>query len=144
MFKSKSFGIYRKLPRLGVLAVRRSVDLTPPLYSWGEIGDTATTTVEILFSEKIQASDFTAGVTIKVNTVAQVIASGTLQGDEKTVFYVIPACDINDVITWEYASTSGNIMDKNSNLLGDVTAKTVTNYIGSQLYFNSAECSAHI
>ena len=115
-----------------------------PTYGMGEIGDTDAATVEVRFSEAVQAVDFTAGVTIKVNTVAQLIGSGTLQGDSRTVHYAIPGCDINDALTWEYSASAGGIQDLKGNLLGDVAARVVTNYIGSQLYFDSAECSAHL
>ena len=109
-------------------------------YSGSEIGDTDTVTIEVLFSTTVSASDFTAGVTIKKNTVAQTILSGTLQPDNRTVFYVVDtAADINDALTWEYDSGTGNIVG-----LGDVTPQDVTNYIGSHLYFDTADDSGHL
>ena len=123
--------LFKYYPALESLNVR---------YSASEIGDTDTVTVEVLFSTTVSASDFTAGVTIKKNTVAQTILSGTLQGDNRTVFYVVDtAADINDALTWEYDAGTGNIVG-----LGNVTARDVTNYIGSHLYFDTADDSAHL
>ena len=117
-------------------------DTTAPTYTSGEIGDVDTVTLEILFSEQVQSVDFTDGVTIKVNTVSQAISSGTLQAGNLLVYYVIPACDINDTITWEYAG--GSITDLSGNALATVTAQTDTNYIGSQFYFNDFNSSGHV
>jgi len=109
-------------------------------FSSSEIGDTDLVTIEVIFNQNVSATDFTAGVTIKKNTVAQTIVSGTLQIDERIVFYVVDtAADINDVLTWEYDSGPGTIVG-----LGDVSAQTVTNYIGSHLYFDTADDSAHL
>lgn len=119
-------------------------DTTAPTFSAAEIGDVDTTTLEVVFSERVASTDFTAGVTIKLNTVSQVITSGTLQADERTVYYVIPACDINDVITWEYSAAGGSIADSAGNLLGNVAAQTATNYIGSQMYFQGFNSSGHL
>jgi hypothetical protein len=120
-----------------------SADTTAPGYASSEIGDVDTTTLEVVFNETVQATDFTDGVTIKVNTVSQTITSGTLQGDGITVYYVIPACDVNDAITWEYSAAGGNILDAAGNALGDVAAQTATNYIGSQFYFQDLNSSGH-
>jgi hypothetical protein len=116
---------------------------SPPTYAAGQIGDVDTVTLEILFSEPVQAADFTAGVTIKVDTVSQVITSGTLQGDNQTVYYVIPAVDVNDTITWEYAQAAGGIQDLAGAPLADVSAQAAINYIGSQFYFNDFNSSGH-
>ena len=125
----------KRLAMFGAVVVSGAVT-----YLASEIGDTNTVTIEVLFSQTVTASDFKAGVTIKNNTVTQTILSGTLQPDGETVFYVISvAGDINDALTWEYDSGLGNIVG-----LGDVTPQNVTNYIGSQYYFNTGECSAPI
>ena len=121
-----------------------SIDNTVPLYSSGEIGDVNTVTLEITFDEPVKSADFTAGVTIKVNTVSQVITSGTLQVNLRTVYYVIPAADINDVVTWEYSAAGGSISDLAGNLLANVAAQTAINYIGSQFYFNDFNASGHL
>ena len=113
-----------------------------PTYTSGEIGDVDTVTLEILFSEQVQSVDFADGVTIKVNTVSQAISSGTLQSGNLLVYYVIPACDIDDTITWEYAG--GSIADLSGNALATVTAQTDTNYIGGQFYFNDFNSSGHV
>src|SRR3989304_1929838 len=133
---SKQAKMFKYMPVFGVSRVG---------YSSGEIGDTGVTTVEVVFTRAVQAADFTAGVTIKKNTVAQTINSGTLQGDNVTVFYVLNvAADINDVLTWESSQAAGNIQDLAGRDLADVSAKTQTNYIGSHLYFDTADCSGHL
>ena len=109
-------------------------------YSSGEMGDVATTTVEVRFTQNVNATDYTAGVTIKVNSVSQTINSGTRQSDHRFVFYVInTAADVNDVITWEYDDDLGDYVDDESNPMGDIGASSVTNYIGSHLYFDTAD-----
>jgi hypothetical protein len=122
-------------------ALNRS-DAIAPGYVSGVIGDVDTVTVVVVFNETVAAADFTAGVTIKKNTVSQTVNSGTLQGDGRTVYYVIAAAaDINDEITWEYSG--GNILDAAGNALGNVAAQTAANYIGSQFWFDDLNSSGH-
>lgn len=116
----------------------------PPAYSFSETGDVASDIVEVTFTETVTSTNFANGVTIEVNTVPVAISSATLQGDGKTVHYEIPASDINDSITWEYDDTAGDIEDADGNDLASVGPLTVTNYIGSHLYFDEQEDSAHI
>lgn len=120
-------------------------ETVPPQFSLSKIGDVTTATVEVQFNEPVQAADFTAGVTIKVNAAGVAIGSATLQPGQLAVYYVIAApADINDVVTWEYSKAAGNITDIAGNDLEDVAAQTVTNYIGSHLYFNDFNCSGHL
>lgn len=104
-----------------------------PAYDSSEIGNVNTTTVAVRFSIPVSATNFATGVTIKKNTVSQTISSATLQADGVSVRYVItPAADANDVVTWEYASGSGNIVSQeDATALASVTAKTVTNHIAA-------------
>jgi hypothetical protein len=123
--------------RLQVVAV---VVVGPPGYSSGEIGDTGTTTVEVTFSENINATDYKAGVTIKANSVSQTISTATRQGDQTVVHYVLSAAlDVNDGITWEYDDDFGDYEDDDGNPMADVSAQAVSNYIGSHLYFDTAD-----
>lgn len=112
-------------------------------YSEGEIGDVLNTTVAIRFSENIYSptTDYKSGVTIKVNSVSRTINTATRQTDHHYVHYVIDiACDANDAITWEYDDDFGDMESEDSgNPLGDVTAETVDNWIGSHLYYNQAD-----
>lgn len=109
------------------------------LYS-AEIGDVGTTTVEARFSDNVNATDYTAGVTIKVNSVSQTISSGTRQGDHRYVHFVItPAVDVDDTVTWEYDDDLGDYTDDEANPMGDIAATQATNYIGSHLYFDTAD-----
>jgi hypothetical protein len=102
------------------------------LYASSEIGTVAATTVVVTFADNVVAAgdDYTTGVTIKVNTVAAVIASGIRQANHKVVRYVIPAVDADDVVTWEYSKTTGIITSVDTGALMDtITAKTVTNNV---------------
>ena len=110
-----------------------------------EIGDVDTTTVEAQFTDNVTATDYKAGVTIKVNSVSQTINSGTRQADQSLVHFVIAAAvDANDAITWEYDDDLGDYADDEANPMGDVSATAATNYVGSHLYYDTAACSAWI
>ena len=114
--------------------------VSPLGYNSGEMGDVGTTTVEVRFTQNVNATDYKAGVTIKVNSISQTINSGARQGDHRFVFYVIAsAADVDDVITWEYDDDFGDYEDDESNPMGDITASPVTNFIGSHLYFDTAD-----
>lgn len=105
-----------------------SVVLVPPLYSSGEIGTVDASTVVITFDQNITASNYATGVTIKVNTVTQVISSATRQANHAIVYYVIPEAEEGDTVTWQY--TGGNIAaEDDATALATVTAQNVTNNI---------------
>lgn len=109
-------------------------------FSSGEAGDTGTTTIEVTFTDNVTATDYKAGVTIKVNAVSQTINTATRQADHRVVHYVIAAAaDVNDTITWEYSAGGGDYQDDNGDPLGDVSAETLDNWIGSHLYFDTAD-----
>ena len=119
--------------------LRETIAAALYLYS-AEIGDVGTTTVEARFSDNVNATDYTAGVTIKVNSVSQTINSGTRQGDHSIVHFVIAvAADVDDIITWEYDDDLGDYVDDDTNPMGDIAATQATNYIGSHLYFDTAD-----
>jgi len=124
--------------RLGVVAVTVSgLD-----FSQGEIGDVGTTTVEVQFTLNVNATDYKAGVTIKLNAVGQTINTATRQADHKFVYYVIAAAaDVNDVLTWEYDDDLGDYEDDGGDPMGDIGATGLTNYIGAHLYFDTADDS---
>lgn len=116
-----------------------------PTYDSSNIGAVDESTVVVRFSEKVVSADFTAGVTIKKNTVQQNITSATRQANHAIVYYVLDTpADANDVVTWEYSATGGDIADEtDGTVLADVTAKTVTNTIGAiPPEFDSAEIGA--
>ena len=109
-------------------------------YAAGHVGDVGTTTVEVHFTANVNATDYAAGVTIKVNSVAQTINSATRQADHSQVFYVIlAAADVDDVITFEYDDLTGDYADDEANPMADISATATTNYIGSHLYFDTAD-----
>jgi hypothetical protein len=107
-----------------------------------EAGDVGTTTVEVRFTQNVNATDYKAGVTIKVNSISQTINTATRQGDHRYVYYVIAsAADADDSITWEYDSGAGDYQDDEGNPMGDISATPVTNYIASHFYFDTADDS---
>ncbi len=109
-------------------------------YSAGHIGDVGTTTVEVHFSGNVNASDYSAGVTIRNNAIPQVISSATRQADHSQVYYVIAAAvDVDDVITFEYDDATGDYADDLGAQMGDIAASATTNYVGSHLYWDTAD-----
>jgi len=105
---------------------------TTPTYSSSEIGTINAYTIPVTFSEDISASNYAAGVTIKVNGVSTTITSATRQSNHAIVRYVIPVLyhGSGDVVTWEYNSAVGNIVSEDdATALGNVPAQTVTNNI---------------
>jgi hypothetical protein len=106
------------------------VFLDTPAFGNAEIGTVAATTLVVTFSTEVASADFMDGVTIKINTVSQTIESATLQADQFTVYYVIPAVINGDTVTWEYAQASGSIVSAvDGSLLEDVSAQEVTNNV---------------
>lgn len=102
----------------------------PPLFVSAEVGTVNASTVAVTFDQDVSASDYSAGVTIKVDGTATSIASATRQGNHAIVYYVIPVLwhGSGDVVTWEYAQASGNIIaEDDSTPLSNVTAQSVTN-----------------
>lgn len=96
-----------------------------------EIGAVNASTLVVTFSANVDASNYATGVTIKVNGTATSITSAIRQSDNHAkVNYLIPVLwhGSGDVVTWEYASGSGNIVaESDSTPLGDVSAQNVTN-----------------
>jgi hypothetical protein len=106
------------------------VFLDTPAFVSAEIGTVADTTLVVTFSTEVASEDFTAGVTIKINTVAQVIESATRQSDHTVVHYVIPAVIFGDTVTWAYDDLTGGIASANDgSILDDVTTQTATNNV---------------
>ena len=105
-----------------------------------EVGDVDATTVEAQFSDNVNATDYKAGVTIKVNSVSQTINTATRQADHSLVHFVIAAAvDVDDTITWEYDDDLGDYADDEANPMGDISATAATNYVGAHLYFDTAD-----
>ena len=122
-------------------------DITPPGYSASEEGDVTHATVAVTFTEAVNSdlNDYVTGVTVKYNAVTQTISSGTRQVDQSKVHYVIAAApDNNDTITWEYSDAVGDIEDLANNQLGDVTAQTSTNNLGTHAIFDNEMDSGHL
>jgi len=110
-----------------------------------EVGDVAETIVEARFTEDVTATDYKAGVTIKLNAISQTINDATRQGDHSLVYFTIAAAvDVDDTVTWEYDDDLGDYEDAEGNPMADVAATSATNYVGSHARFDLADDSAWI
>lgn len=105
-----------------------AIDL--PRFNSAEIGAVNAFTLVVTFDRAVSASNYAAGVTIKVNGTATSITSAARQSNHAIVRYVIPVLwhGSGDAVTWEYASASGNIIAESGGAaLGNVSAQAVTN-----------------
>jgi hypothetical protein len=131
------------LDTVSAQSVANNVPIVTPHFSAAEIGVVNATTVAVTFDVNVNAagSDFKTGVTINVNAAPVVIATGTRQTNHAIVYYVIPAADANDVVTWAYNAGTGHIVSEaDGTVLASVTAQAVTNTIpGVPPTFSSAE-----
>jgi len=122
-------------------------DIIPTVsYSSGEIGDVGQYILEILFSGAVSATNFSLGVTVKINGVAVGIVSGTRQDPlTSLVYYELDTpVDINDEVTFEYSSGAGVIRDESGTEIDSISAQTIINYVGSHFYFDTEESSMWI
>ena len=70
-------------------------------------------------------------------------SSATREANHALVHFVIAAAaDIDDTVTWEYDDDFGDYQDGDGNPMGDIAAANATNYIGSHLYYDTADDSA--
>lgn len=103
-------------------------DTTPPTYTSSALKGN-TDIVTVTFSEDVNGANFSSGVTIKKNTVAQtILAASRTRGFFNKVDYQLSAVAApGDAVTWEYLAASGFITDWSGNALANVTAQAVTN-----------------
>jgi len=125
---------------LPLLARRAGSDTAPPAFVAAEAGDVANVVVAVRLSEALTSpgADYAAGTTIQVNAVTASIVSAALQGDQRTIHFTLAAgeaADADDLITWEYSATTGDLEDLAGNPLGDLD-ETVTNHIGEHWRFD--------
>jgi len=130
----------------GVLLGIISADIVPPSYSTGEEGDQSNAIVAITFSEAVQSSSFSTGVTIKVDGVTATITSAVQQADPVLVFYTLasPWAVSNSVITFTYSDIIGDYSDLANNQMGDITAAAVVNDVGRHERYDDAPNSFHL
>jgi hypothetical protein len=115
---------------LGAGQQTTSIAPVAPLFDSAEVGTVDASTVVDAFDQDISASNYSDGVTIKVNGSGVTISSATRQSNHAIVYYVIPVLwhGSGDAVTWEYAKVSGDIVaEDDSTPLGDVSAQSVTN-----------------
>ncbi len=115
---------------------------TAPHFSSAEVGDVNASTVAVTFDSAIVAdgSDYSSGVTIKVNGSTRNFESGIRQANHAVVYYALSSPVANgDTVTWEYSG--GSIISESDGLaLANVSAQNVTNNVApSGPQFASAE-----
>lgn len=95
-----------------------------------EIGAVNTSTVSVLFAENVSASNFSTGVIILVDGSPATISSATLQGDNRTVRYVLasPVTGLNTLL-WSYNAATGTIINGASVPMPGMSNHLVTNTI---------------
>jgi len=132
-----------------VLTLRRiaptAVGGVPPEFSTGEEGDTDNNTIEVTFNADIQATDYTAGVTLKINAVSATLTAADRQTDHAIVYYTITEdVDIDDAVTFDYDDDFGDYSaESDSTPVADISSAATTNYVGCHQYFDEEWCSAH-
>ena len=113
--------------------VTNNVAAVKPAFASGEIGTVDATTVAVTFSTNVIAasSDYLTGVTIRVNSIAASISSATRQSNHKIVYYVIPAVDGNDVVTFSYSAVTGKIKneDDTDGIMDTLASGAITNHV---------------
>jgi len=116
-------------------------------FSAGEVGDVSTTVVEVTYSATVvsPSSNYTLGITIKVNGTGVTVSSAARQVDTAKVRYTLAsAVDINDTVTFEYSSGPGDLQDSAGSDIADIASTSVTNNVGEHFYFDTADDSAHL
>lgn len=111
------------------------------------IGDVSSAVVMVSLSESIvsPSSDYTMGVTIAINGTPATITSATLQsGSMHVAFDLAASVDANDVITFAYVEADGDWQVSSGVSVADIGATSVTNDVGSHLYFDESADAVHI
>ncbi len=104
-----------------------------PQFASAEVGNVNASTVAVTFDSAIVAagSDYSTGVTIKVNGSAAAFESGIRQSNHAIVYYALSSAVLGgDLVTWEYSATAGAITGELYGLaLPDVSAQSVANHV---------------
>jgi len=114
--------------------------------SGGEIGDVSNTTLDLTWGAAVASlsSTYTLGLTVTVNGVPVSVTSATLQPGSQVVRVVLAsAADADDVVAVAYDQTTGDLVDGNGLEVASASA-TAANNVGTHLYFDQADDSAHL
>jgi hypothetical protein len=97
---------------------------TPPMYVTAELRSKSV--VAVTFSEAVKASDFKAGVTVRVDGKPVVVTGALRDGRPNVVRYILRTSpDIGDKITWAYDAGNGRIRNWDGERLRPVSEKRV-------------------
>lgn len=122
-------------------------DVVLPRFKHAYVVPASPTNVIVQWSEKITAvgDDYTTGVTIKKNTAAQTINTGTRSDTQGRVTYVLAASAVgDDVLTIEY-NGAGALKDLAGNSLASFGPEPIVNQIPEAIppTFVEGEIGAH-
>lgn len=109
-----------------------------------QIGDTGNNIVVVQFTQTITSSNFSMGVTIKINGVPASISSAVPQGDNLAVIYTLnTSAKSNSTVNYVYSDVVGDYTNSQSGPLGAVNI-TVTNNVGRIMRFTDAPNSTQL
>ena len=129
----------------GILLAIISQDVVSPIFESGEEGDQSNYIVAVTFSETITSTDYSAGVTIKIDGITATISLAAVQSDNRTVFFTVTAGAVsNSVVTFTYSDIVGDYHDLAGNQMGDITNAAIINNVGRHLRFNDAPNAMHL
>ncbi len=115
-----------------------------PQVNSAEIGDLANTIVVVTFSQYIVSSNYSMGVTIKVDGVPTIISNTSIQSDHLVVFYTLSAGGkSNSVVNYVYSNVVGDYANNQGGALGPINI-TVVNDIGRITRLNDAPNSMQL
>jgi len=111
-----------------------------------DIGLLNTSTLSVAFGDDItsQGGDYNLGVTVRVNGTPVTPSVAAKQTGTFSIWYTIPAVDIDDVVDWEYDGLVGDLADNGGQILQSIDRLTAGNSIGSYRWFNRLEDSGWI
>lgn len=110
-----------------------------------EIGVITSQLLSVTFSRDVALSpggDFADGVTIKINGVSTVIIGAELDGTNVVEYLLTDPVDINDVVTWEYDSTTGTMIDGQDFKVRRFSPIAASNTLGTHWVFELVDNSA--
>lgn len=124
------------------------INQAAPEFSEASVGLPDCDIVIVTFDAPVNspALGYDAGVTVKEDTVSATISSATRQSNKAIVHYALSAgVSIGGAVTFEYASASGDLENDSSAVaVADISAQTVTNYVGRVWNFGCTGNSGHL
>ncbi len=115
-----------------------------PVVNGSEIGNQTNATVTVIFSQAVTASNYSLGVTIKLDGVPVSISSAVIQDDHLVAIYTLSTnAKSNSLVNFIYSDVVGDYANNLEGALGPVNI-TVTNNVGIQARFNDSPNSMQL